>query len=377
MSPKTFRHNTSEHPETLERFILALSIWLSAPALGDLLCICLGPSLPGTGDYMLMFEGQLLGDRGTCRILALLTGACWSEYTRLRFEVLAHSSSATLPMPFRCELDTRKNRVSEDFECLAHQTSDELVSDLARGFADVYAYALEHKVADLDGSLLWSEVVGAESLGFLWRPGMKQPVLGRPAGPSQKAIATANRIMTGDLFSAPMPKRSSTSRTTRQAGPGRQPTRRAGQERGEGAHGEEPAGADALPPLGDGGPLPAEDPSLAASSRPRAPLAAEEMDVADAELNSLDGSDLEELECTYMFDQAARGDSVEAGEGNEVAVVVAEPEVSHEDGVAFAEAMEDAGVAGHAASDEPEDPAGAAAGATRVPPEPSSAALPP
>lgn len=322
---------------------------------------------------MLMVQGQLLDNGSTGRTIFLVTGTCWSpkvfEVVKCRFEDEAHASAHPLPTPFRCCLETRRNKVAGRFECLQHLTSDELVLDLVQRFADMDIFKLVHTVANLDGTLLWSEVSATERCGRLWRGGMKKP-LGehRVAADS---VALVGRLMSDDPFATGQSHSSRGPRAKRGVQPSastRAPKRSRGSTEGETAHaigdvddaGDTTGGAA----VGEGPPLPM-------------PRLDDEMDLADAELQSLAGSDTEELTLTYLLAGADAEDPAATDHGQQGTHASMNIEPSAEQLAAMETAMDETGIEGASSGDVPGADGGPDVGVAAAQPADEVVAPPP
>lgn len=328
---------------------------------------------------MVMIEGKATTGGHTHRIVVLVTGTCWSpkvfEFTKCRFEDAGHVSAETLPLPSRCILATRRNKVSERFMCVDHLTSDELTLELVRIFSEMRAWALTYKVVDLDGTLMWSEITGASCLGCLWRPDQKKPFPETPPmDEGQKLLNLAGRVRGGNPLD-PAAKASSKSRPSRGTPGARQDSSARGRKRER--DNDDALAAPLEPSEGGAGNRrdgdAADESTLAIQAAPA--IAEEIMDLADEELASLAASDLEELDATYIEHPPGLEDAagVEAGRDLASATPV-EPSPRLEDVGDLEQALADAGVDAEGAN---EGAAGAAEpSAAEAPPEADNAAVP-
>lgn len=160
-----------------------------------------------SSEVMLMFEGQLVGDPGrTDRIVAILSGTCYSpkvfDFSLCEFWPADCANAEELVFPALVRLRTRQTRISDRFQCVDTQTSSELAASLNKLFCKIRLFKLLYSIPnDIDGTLLWSRVSGAEDLGIFWQEGQKKPwvqvaSLPQIGSPSKRASSQACGAMT-------------------------------------------------------------------------------------------------------------------------------------------------------------------------------------
>lgn len=337
------------------------------------------------GDRMLMMEGQLLGAGGKSRVIVLVSGTSWSpkvsDLARCHFEDDADVSVGQLSFPFRCRLGSRRNRVANNFMCLEHLTSDEMVLELTQRFEEVDIFVLENKVINVGGTLWWSEVGSARRVGCLWRPGMKTPLgVQHASGAGNKSLELVARLSVGDPLAndplaaakrrpAPQPQRHESqavatntrarSHTTMIADGA--PTNSLG---------------DAVLDLSDA----MEEGHAKPGEHPAEPLNDDDLDFADGDDGSLAGSEEEELALTYVFAEPDIDDPSATDVGRTLLSQGGVIEPSAEEASAFALAVEETfvedqapagdGAAGDGPASAPSDEPASSSDAIVAPPAP-------
>lgn len=295
------------------------------------------------------------------------------EVARCDFEREEDATASRLRLPTKVRLQTRQNRVVESFECIQHQTSDESVRDLVLSFSEMTMFVVGYAVADIDGSLMWSEISSLIAAGCLWRLGMTKPGVAKVAAATDKSVAVAGRLLDGDPFAANrqapsakrLPNRRGSGHPAASQGRKRRLDDRLEAQRlsNSPAHGGQP-GAQA----GSSG-----DP-VRVHQEPH-PLCDEEMDLADDELASLPDSDQDELLATYIEAPHGVEDPSMADAGPSAMASSDNTDEGHQEGVMIAEAMEEAGLGAEVDCDAGDaDPAGSgdeAPLAQDAPPPPS------
>lgn len=311
------------------------------------------------GDVLLLIEGQPVSGEGAVdRVIFLVSGVTWSpkvcEVAMCAFERPTMANTSPMPMPARCVLQTRRNRVSGQFECLEHKTSSELSRELSLRFASMSIFLAEHEPVNVDGSLLWSEVSLTRRLGELWALGMRHP-LGRRAGPEdgqRSALASVNRLRAGDPFStlvASSMARSSTGGRASHRGAGRGSRSKiatSGRASGDG-------GSSSVAPVicdAEVAPAALADPHGAELGMPRE---RDELDLASDEDGVLSESDLEELAATYDGTRPHQEDAEEPRPPAESIIVDAS--AMELDATELARALEEAEVPSAASAPDPDD----------------------
>lgn len=336
---------------------------------------------------MLLIEGKVIGEVGRVgRRLFIVTGACWSpkvfEIANCKLGDDSHESVVSLPLPCKCVMVTRHNRVSDRFDCLDHQTSDELVLDLVNTFYEMRVFVVDYTVLDEGGSLLWSENTSVADKGVLWQAGMRAPLGAANAAPKRRASAQAlvGRMLSGDPFATT----AGPSLETKLPGSIKGGTSMAivGRKRRHDALADD-SGAEAMVDIDglDAWVAPGEGVAESAAALGDNQSQNEfEMDLADNEVTA-DGADEDELDITYSGNLAPLGEDdpegpsnfpEEGGDASELLEMAS--------GAKVQSAMEQAGLQddvggdpGHEASDAADPPPGGAP----APPEPWADFSPP
>lgn len=134
-----------------------------------------------SGEVMFMLDASAASHpRERLRLVALLTGTCYSpkvcDLTLCHFRDEGDASAATLPFPFHVRVARRNNKVSDNFECMDMRTSSEFAAFATEALGEMRLHKLEYAIdRGIDGSLLWSKVLGATDLGCFWSGGRSAP----------------------------------------------------------------------------------------------------------------------------------------------------------------------------------------------------------
>jgi hypothetical protein len=270
-----------------------------------------GKEVSESGELMVMVQGVPLWDddilAATRRVVFSIAGVVWTpkvfDVVRCCFCIDADASAHDLTFPCDVKIKQRPNRVSELFETVDFQTSAEFIAEWMHHFEYLDLYELEYDIVDDDeiarGSLLWSRITAATKVGRLWDAGLKkilladQLALDRKRKRDESALDTLRR---SDPMAELPPRRP--RRCAPRAGRGGRSSGSRGRG-GAAARGspldealvavvDEPVEGEILPPPADQFEGERYDGPVVGALR-------DEMDMADDELESWVGSDLDEL----------------------------------------------------------------------------------
>ena len=140
-----------------------------------------GKAAADKGDVMVLVSGKSKSNAGQhLHIAAFVTGTVYSpkvfDVTRLDFEHVAASARTELQLPCNLKIASRVSLLSSQFEAIHSETSDEFVKNLTEAFLDMTLHSATYVPVNIDGTLLWSRLDGAQALCLLWEPGKKAPL---------------------------------------------------------------------------------------------------------------------------------------------------------------------------------------------------------
>lgn len=194
------------------------------------------------GDILLIIDGPALDGGGWCRMAFLVTGTSFNpkvfDITMLDWMNEEASSAEVLVLPTDVKIASRLCRVGRGAFCIDTRTSDELIDGLLPKMSRMHLSRAAYDPIFPDGTLLWSRITGAEAIGELWRPGMRDILKFRTAGADQQKKANEKlmaKMRSEDPFSDEAQRRLARGVGTRGRGSGargRASAQRGGRGRG-------------------------------------------------------------------------------------------------------------------------------------------------
>ena len=246
-----------------------------------------------------------------CRNTQALVAASQSKhlYNGLLHRNEYGKAADELQLPCDVVACARACRVSDKFQCLDCLTSAELVAEVLQEFAaDVDLFSLQYDVnTSIDESLLWSTIHGKTLVGKLLEPGQKAALLSSELAMvrKRKREERAMKLRTDDPLAEPVAKR---RRVTSKRGGSKAAAKARGHGANDNRNDNEPAQA------GPPDEAPADDAAGgqedAAAHADREALGDDIMDVADNDMDDIDGndSDVSDFEKVYLGVHTAEDD---------------------------------------------------------------------
>ena len=111
-----------------------------------------GKSVADSGNLMLMVEGssKTSATYEVCRSVVLITGTIYIPHifdvTQNTFVDLAHAKADPLPLPCDVTVLERLCRVTNRFQCIDDQSSDEWIADLIKDFSSMSLFRMSYFV---------------------------------------------------------------------------------------------------------------------------------------------------------------------------------------------------------------------------------------